>query len=141
MKKIFSGFDSVSVGTALAILFVVGLCFLVAANKAPYGISVQTKEAAVEVLETQTSGGVVLHGCSFQDFTVDGWIENTRAWPVRIRQIIQDDRQYGEKTQSMYLLSSGEKLKIKDINSQLGFYIYSNEGGLVGWISGRCPKH
>lgn len=100
------------------------------------GYSDRTSANAVTstVLPTQTSEGVVLHGCTQQE---KGWIENTNSYPVRVRRVWQ---YYGERTESINRLEPGAKLMLDKISHQHGFYIYTMDGVLVGWISGECPK-
>ena len=100
------------------------------------GCSDRTSANAVisTVLPTQTSEGVVLHGCTQQK---QGWIENTNSYPVRVRRVWQYS---GERTKSIDRLELDAKLTLDKISHQDGFYIYMMDGVLVGWISGECPK-
>jgi len=75
----------------------------------------------------QISEGVVLHGPK------EGRLENTNEFPVRIRRVWQF---HGERTLSINSLRAGATLEIGYVSHQHGFYIYTMDGVLVGWLSG-----
>lgn len=87
----------------------------------------------------QTSGGVVLYGCNSGGISenVSGRISNTNAFPVRIRQVVQYN---SEKTRSMYQIEPGTNHQLAFIYVEQAFYIYTMDGGLVGYISSECPR-
>ncbi len=84
----------------------------------------------------KTSEGVVLHGCGSGSIE-NAWLENTNPYPVRIRQVWQAG---GETTISISLLKQGTKLNLSSLRHQHGFYIYTIDGIMVGWLSGDCPE-
>src|SRR3989344_9576628 len=85
-----------------------------------------------EVLPTVSSEGVVLHSTEN-----GGWLENTNAYPIRVRHVRWVS---AEITQSINRIGPGAKLSFKIYNNrQYGFYIYTIDGVLVGWIRGEPP--
>lgn len=85
-------------------------------------------------LPKQTSEGVILYGCNGSD----GLLENTNPYPVRVRRVWQGS--YGEKTESIDMLAPGAKLSRNEVRPSQGFYIYTMDGAMVGWIKGVCPR-
>lgn len=88
--------------------------------------------------QTQASEGVVLYGCSNGwSNTKNAFLENTNSYPVRVRSVRQGP---GEITLSIDRLEPGVQfILMKGITEYNGFYIYTMDGALVGWISARCP--
>ncbi|MDA2936461.1 hypothetical protein MYX06_04555 [Patescibacteria group bacterium AH-259-L05] len=92
-----------------------------------------------EEFSSRTSEGVILYGC---DRTSSAWFENTNAHLVRIRRVIQSHNPgQGEHTKAIYRLEPGEKFTLDYISHDDGFYIYREDGVLVGWLDGDCPKN
>ncbi len=88
---------------------------------------------AQTLLNTQTSAGVVLHGCQ----STTAWIENTSQQPKRIQAVRQSS---GEMTVAIFPLQAGEKVFVGEIGHQAGFYIFErNDGYPVGFLRGSCP--
>jgi hypothetical protein len=86
-------------------------------------------------LIVQTAEGVELHGCGQQR---GGWILNTNDYPVRVRRVVCFH--FSEQTRSIDRLPASERLEFGDVwldNS--AFHIYTMDGVLVGFISGKCP--
>jgi len=86
---------------------------------------------------TKESVGVILRAYEPSSPYLRGSLENTNAYPVRIRKVWQFQ---GETTKSVDLLEPGEKLSINKLSHQHGFYIYTKDGVMIGWISGDDPE-
>jgi hypothetical protein len=63
------------------------------------------------------------------------WLENTDTWDIRVR-TVTISKDWGERTQGMFVLRAGEKVECWPVDSDHSFYIYSNSGGLQGFING-----
>lgn len=85
---------------------------------------------------SQISNGVMLRGCGDDWSISNGLIQNLNKYPVRIRRVRQGR---GEFTEAIDLLDPRAKLSIREITNQHGFYIYTIDGVMVGWLSGKCP--
>jgi hypothetical protein len=90
--------------------------------------------APTKELQIQISEGVALIGCA-GDKAIR--IENRNTYAVRIQQVWQYDG--GEQTKAVDLLEPGAKLEVGNIRCNDGFCIYTLDGALVGFLSGRCP--
>lgn len=77
------------------------------------------------------SEGVVLHG-HLTTNGGSGWIENTNNFPVRIRQVRWTG--HGDETEWMEFFEPMRERSIAYIDDQMQFYIYTKEGGLIGFI-------
>ncbi len=84
---------------------------------------------ASDVQFTRTSEGVILH---FSSTDCGAWLENTNTFPVRIRRVYQGE---GETTQSITLVAPSQKIEVGSVGFQDGFYVYTMDGVMVGWLS------
>lgn len=85
----------------------------------------------------QRSEGVELIGCTDSiGINVDGWVRNTNAYSVRIREVFQSS---GERTESIFIVASGKEVAV-NIGWQNAFIVYTLDGAMVGIIKGWCPK-
>ncbi len=92
---------------------------------------VQTKKEVVEE-KTISSEGITVGGWLGDQ----GWIENTGIISKRVRVVRQilNTHNGAELTISMHYLKPGEKVRIPTITRETVFYIYSVEGGLLGFM-------
>lgn len=97
------------------------------------------KKARLEHEKTeQFSEGVRLVGCleSNTEKTF-GILSNGNPFSVRIREV----KQYrGEMTRKIFVLPSGKTIRLDSLSPVSGFYIYTMDGVMIGWISFSCPK-
>ncbi len=88
----------------------------------------------------QGSAGVELRGCQGKD---DGaWLRNANDYSVRVRGVKVHYIPETEVTMWMREVKPEEVLGIDlrgNGSSTLAFYIYSVDGGLLGFIPGYCP--
>lgn len=119
----------------LAVVFVTLFAFMTGCSDGTDGAT--TPPAKFQSL---TSEGVVLYR---NRGAGDGWIENTNAYPVRIQRVWQENdwSRFGELTEAIDRLDAGEKLILSRLRYKHGFYIYTMDGALVGWLSGAMRLH
>lgn len=72
-----------------------------------------------------SSAGVVLYG-----WASDGWIKNTKDFPVRIKQVWIFR---GETTEWIEVFEPGQ-IRHQFISHQHGFHIYNTNGVEIGWL-------
>jgi hypothetical protein len=92
-----------------------------------------TSASVAAELTMQSSEGITLHGCGGDR---NSWLENVTGHPMRVRRVYQG---YGELTLAFDRLEPGAKLPVRYVNSR-GFYIYTLDGLMVGFILGDCPS-
>ena len=122
---------------AVVIVLIVILVVMACTNPDPPHNTVPS-HTSMQSFPTNAMEGVVLHGCRGKN---DNWIENTNTYLVRIRYVeVYHDK--GEITRWMFSVGAGGKLPLGSLNNiyveRAGFFIYSWEGGLLGFLPGDC---
>lgn len=85
-------------------------------------------------VSTQSSEGVVLHGCG----TGAKVIENTNPFPVRIRVVYQGEG--ADKTQGVIFLNPSSEHQLKRRYVYDAYLIYTTQGVLIGFLDSRCEE-
>ncbi|HAM88450.1 MAG: hypothetical protein US83_C0004G0065 [Candidatus Falkowbacteria bacterium GW2011_GWC2_38_22] len=64
----------------------------------------------------------------------DSWIENTNSFPIRIRVVKFSGLDVGEETLSISRLEPKEKRNFGKTIFTRGYYIYTIDGIMIGWL-------
>ncbi len=83
---------------------------------------------------------VEMNGCALPKGPVYRVVlKNENSFPVRIRRVEQGLA--GERTDLMSLVAPHDQLEFVDTNAGHAFYIYTKEGGLIGFMRAACPEN
>jgi len=131
-KKIWLGVSIVLIAAVVVVAANLISRFIKAANDS-------TKTTIVVAPVVQKSVGMELKGCGMDQ---DVWLKNTNPCSVLVRRVWLNT---SERTDWMKELKMGDSLRVNKstgsspVDQSYGLYIYNTAGGLVGFLSGKCP--
>ncbi len=111
------------------------ICFLFILNVLACCGKLSSEKEDIEEKRYKTAFGVEMNGCN--RYSV--YLKNENAFPVRVR-VVGIGNYGAEWTKSMTHIPAQGATFVENTNPNEGYYIYNLEGGLIGWMNGRCAE-